>query len=59
MQDPSEDVFVSRVPTRLGNFRIFEGIWMRWSPFLGQAVKLGSPDEKDGPDDGQAEAVWG
>ena len=31
----------------------------RWSPFFGQAVKLGSPDEKDGPDDGQAEAVWG
>ena len=30
----------------------------RWSPFFGQAVKLGSPDEKDGPDDGQAEAVW-
>ena len=31
----------------------------RWSPFFGQVVKLGSPDEKDGPDDGQAEAVWG
>ncbi len=32
---------------------------LRWSPFFGQAVKLSSPDEKDGPDDGQAEAVWG
>ena len=31
----------------------------RWSPFFRQVVKLGSPDEKDGPDDGQAEAVWG
>ena len=31
----------------------------RWSPFFGQVVKLGLPDEKDGPDDGQAEAVWG
>ena len=30
----------------------------RWSPFFGQVVKLGLPDEKDGPDDGQAEAVW-
>jgi len=30
----------------------------RWSPFFGQVVKLGSPDEKDGPDDGKAEAVW-
>ena len=32
---------------------------LRWSPFFGQVVKLGSPNEKDGPDDGQAEAVWG
>jgi len=32
---------------------------MRWSPFFGQADKLGSPIEKDGPDDGQAEAVYG
>ena len=32
---------------------------VRESPFFGQAVKLGLPDEKDGPDDGQAEAVWG
>ena len=31
----------------------------RWSPFFGQVVKLGLPDEKDGSDDGQAEAVWG
>ena len=31
----------------------------RWSPFFGQVVKPGSPDEKDGPYDGQAEAVWG
>ena len=31
---------------------------LRWSLFFGQVVKLGSPDEKDGPDDGQAEAVW-
>ncbi len=31
---------------------------LRWSRFFGQVVKLGSPDEKDGPDDGQAEAVW-
>ena len=35
-----------------------QGIIQRWSPFFGQVVKLGSPDEKDGPDDGQAEAVW-
>ena len=39
--------------TRLGH-----GPRQRWSPFFGQVVKLGSPDEKDGPDDGQAEAVW-
>jgi len=32
---------------------------LRWSLFFGQVVKLGSPDEKDGPDDGQAEAVFG
>ena len=32
---------------------------VRWSPDFGQSVKLGSPDEKDGPDGGQAEAVWG
>ena len=31
---------------------------VRWSLFFGQAVKLGLPDEKDEPDDGQAEAVW-
>ena len=30
-----------------------------WTPFFGQAVKLGSPIEEDGPDDGQAEAVCG
>ena len=30
----------------------------RWSPFFGQVVKLGPP-MKDGPDDGQAEAVFG
>lgn len=34
MQDPAEDVFVSRVPTRLGNFRIFEGIWEKAGFYL-------------------------
>ena len=38
---------------------VLRGASLRWSPFFGQAVKLGSPDEKDGPDGGQAEAVWG
>jgi hypothetical protein len=33
-------------------------VHLRWSPFFGQVVKLGSP-MKDGPDDGQAEAVFG
>ena len=32
---------------------------LRWCPFFGQAVKLGPAYEKDGPDDGQAEAVFG
>ena len=31
---------------------------LRWSRFTGQVVKLGSP-MKDGPDDGQAEAIFG
>ncbi len=29
----------------------------RWSPFFGQVVKLGPPCVKDGPDDGQTEAL--
>ena len=37
---------------------VLQRVAQRWSPFFGQVVKLGSPDEKDGPDDGQAEAVW-
>jgi len=36
-----------------------DGIRVRWSPFFGQVVKLGSPDEKDGPDDGQTGALYG
>jgi hypothetical protein len=32
---------------------------LRWSPVFGQTDKLGSPYEEDGPDDGQAEAVFG
>ena len=32
---------------------------LRWSPDFGQVVKLGSPFGEDGPDDGQAEAVFG
>ena len=32
---------------------------VRWSPVFGQTDKLGSPYEEDGPDDGQAEAVFG
>jgi putative transposase len=31
---------------------------LRWSPKIGQIAKLGSPT-KDGPDDGQAEAIFG
>ncbi len=30
-----------------------------WSPKFGQVVKVGSTERKDGPDDGQAEAVFG
>ena len=36
----------------------FPGQGLRWSRFTGQVVKLGSP-MKDGPDDGQAEAIFG
>ena len=32
---------------------------LRWSPKIGQVVKLGSPFGKDEWDGGQAEAVWG
>ena len=32
---------------------------MRWPRKIGQVSKLGSPFEKDGPDDGQTEAVCG
>lgn len=32
---------------------------LRWSPEFGQVVKLGSPFGEDGPDGGQAEAVFG
>ncbi len=32
---------------------------LRWSPEIGQVVKVGSTERKDGPDDGQAEAVFG
>ena len=40
-------------------YRDGEPLHLRWSPFFGQAVKLGPAYEKDGPDDGQAEAVFG
>ncbi len=30
---------------------------VRWCPFFGQVVKVGLPDEKNGPHDGQAEAA--
>jgi ABC-type uncharacterized transport system YnjBCD ATPase subunit len=32
---------------------------LRWPRKIGQVSKLGSPFEKDGPDDGQTEAVCG
>jgi len=32
---------------------------VRWSLDFGQVVKLGSPFGEDGPDGGQAEAVFG
>ena len=32
---------------------------LRWSPDFGQVDKLGSPSWKDGPDGGQAEALFG
>jgi len=32
---------------------------VRWPRKIGQVSKLGSPFEKDGPDDGQTEAVCG
>ena len=32
---------------------------VRWTRNLGQVLKLGSPWLEDGPDDGQAEAVFG
>ena len=31
---------------------------LRWSPKIGQVVKLGSPFEKDEPDDGETATVW-
>jgi len=27
LQDPAEDLFVTRLPTPMGNYRLFEGIW--------------------------------
>jgi hypothetical protein len=32
---------------------------LRWSPDLGQAVKLGLPMRRTDPDDGEADAVFG
>jgi hypothetical protein len=32
---------------------------VRWSRKIGQVLKLGSPWLEDGPDDGQAEEVFG
>ena len=32
---------------------------MSWPRRIGQVVKVGSTERKDGPDDGQAEAVFG
>ena len=32
---------------------------VRWSLEIGQVAKVGSTERKDGPDDGQAEAVFG
>jgi hypothetical protein len=32
---------------------------VRWSGKFGQEAKLGSPWRKDGPDDGEAEALHG
>jgi hypothetical protein len=37
----------------------FGQIEVRWSRKIGQMLKLGSPWLEDGPDDGQAEAVFG
>jgi hypothetical protein len=33
-------------------------IRLRWSRKIGQVVKLGSPFEKDEPDDGETATVW-
>jgi hypothetical protein len=42
---------------------IHEQAWrnsaLRWSGKFGQEAKLGSPWRKDGPDDGEAEALHG
>ena len=35
------------------------GDGVSWSPEVGQVVKVGSTERKDGPDDGKAEAVFG
>ena len=32
---------------------------VRWSPEIGQVAKVGSTERKDGPDDGEAEAIFG
>jgi hypothetical protein len=35
-----------------------EEVGLKWSRKIGQVVKLGSPFEKDGPDDGETATVW-
>ena len=49
---------LSDEPTSVAKVRggFLDGV--RWSRFIGQVVKLGSPIE-DKPDDGQAEALFG
>ena len=33
--------------------------YVRWSREIGQVAKVGSTERKDGPDDGQEEAIYG
>ena len=48
---------IERRPPRL-NLEAYPFL-LSWSPETGQVAKVGSTERKDGPDDGQAEAVFG
>ena len=57
-EDPAEDVFVTSIATRRGNFRVLEGIWECAGFFLQRVVNVVERMPKEGGYENLREAVY-